>query len=35
MHTTPRKRWMEVKDSEKLCHEDITKHKEQLPNEWK
>jgi hypothetical protein len=26
---------MEVKDSEKLCHEDITKHKEQLPNEWK
>jgi len=35
MHRAPRKRWMEVKDSERLCPEDIAKHEEQLPNEWK
>jgi len=28
MHATPRKRWMEVKDSEKLYPEDIAKYKE-------
>jgi hypothetical protein len=31
MHTTPRTRWMKVKDSEKLYPEDITKYEEQLP----
>jgi hypothetical protein len=33
MHATPRKRWMKVKDSEKLYPEDIAKYKEQLPSE--
>jgi hypothetical protein len=33
MHATPRKRWMKVKGSEKLYHEDITKYEEQLPSE--
>jgi hypothetical protein len=33
MHTTPRKRWMKVKDSEKLYPEDIIKYEEQLPSE--
>jgi hypothetical protein len=33
MHTTPRKRWMKVKDFEKLYPEDIAKYEEQLPNE--
>jgi len=28
MHTAPRKRWIKVKDSEKLYPEDITKYKE-------
>jgi hypothetical protein len=32
MHVTPRKRWMEVKDFERLYPEDITKYKEQLSN---
>jgi hypothetical protein len=33
MHATPRKRWMKVKDSEKLYLEDIAKYKERLPSE--
>jgi hypothetical protein len=33
MHTTPRKRWMKVKDFERLYLEDIAKYKEQLFNE--
>jgi hypothetical protein len=33
MHATPRKRWMKVKDSEKLYPEDIVKYKEQLLSE--
>jgi hypothetical protein len=33
MHATPTKRWMKVKDSEKLYSEDISKYEEQLPNE--
>jgi hypothetical protein len=33
MHATLRKRWMKVKDFEKLYPEDITKYKEQLPSE--
>jgi hypothetical protein len=33
MHKTLRKRWMEVKDSERLYLEDIAKYKEQLPSE--
>jgi len=28
MHATPRKRWMKVKDSEKLYPEDIAKYEE-------
>jgi hypothetical protein len=34
MHIASRKRWMELKDSERLCPEDIAKYKE-LPNELK
>jgi hypothetical protein len=33
MHATPRKRWMKVKDSEKLYLKDIAKYKERLPSE--
>jgi hypothetical protein len=33
MHATPRKRWMKVKDFEKLYLEDIAKYKERLPSE--
>jgi len=33
MHAIPRKRWMKVKDSEKLYPEDIAKYEEQLPSE--
>jgi len=33
MHATLKKRWMEVKDFEKLYYEDIVKYEEQLPNE--
>jgi hypothetical protein len=33
MHAAPRKRWIEVKDSEKLYPKDIVKYKEQLSNE--
>ena len=33
MHVTSRKRWMKVKDSEKLYPEDIAKYEEQLPSE--
>jgi len=33
MHATLKKRWMEVKDFEKLYSEDIVKYEEQLPNE--
>jgi hypothetical protein len=33
MHMALRKRWIEVKDFEKLYLEDITKYKEQLSNE--
>jgi hypothetical protein len=33
MHTASRKRWMKVKDSEKLYPECITKYKEKLPSE--
>jgi hypothetical protein len=33
MHATPRKRWMKVKGSERLCLEDIVKYEEQLPSE--
>jgi hypothetical protein len=33
MHATLRKRWMKLKDSEKLYLEDIAKYKEQLPSE--
>jgi len=32
MHVAPRKRWMEVKDSERLYLKDITKYEKQLPN---
>jgi len=28
MDATPRKRWMKVKDSEKLCSKDIAKYEE-------
>jgi hypothetical protein len=34
MHTTPRKRWMEIKDFEILYPEDIANCKEELLNEW-
>jgi len=33
MHAALRKRWMKVKDSERLYPEDIAKYKEQLPSE--
>jgi len=33
MHAAPRKRWMEIKDSERLYPEDIAKYEEQLPSE--
>jgi len=33
MHAAPRKRWMKVKDSERLYPKDIVKYKKQLPNE--
>jgi len=33
MHAAPRKRWMEIKDSERLYSEDIAKYEEQLPSE--
>jgi hypothetical protein len=33
MHAAPRKRWMKVKDSERLYPKDIAKYKKQLPNE--
>jgi hypothetical protein len=33
MHVALRKRWMKVKDSEKLYLENITKYEEQLPSE--
>jgi len=33
MHAALRKRWMEVKVSEKLYPENIIKYKEQLSNE--
>jgi hypothetical protein len=33
MHATLRKRWMKVKDSEKLYLEDIAKYEERLPSE--
>jgi hypothetical protein len=33
MHVAPRKRWMKVRDSERLYPEDIIKYEEQLPSE--
>jgi hypothetical protein len=30
MHVTPKKRWMKVRGSEKLCPKDIVKYEEQL-----
>jgi len=33
MHVASRKRWIEVKDSEKLYPEDIAKYEEQLSSE--
>jgi hypothetical protein len=33
MHAAPRKKWIEIKDSERLYLENIIKYKEQLPNE--
>jgi hypothetical protein len=33
MYATPRKRWIKVKDYERLYPEDIIKYKKQLPNE--
>jgi hypothetical protein len=33
MHAAPRKKWIEIKDSERLYPENIIKYKEQLPNE--
>jgi hypothetical protein len=33
MHAASRKRWIEVKDSEKLYPEDIAKYEEQLSSE--
>jgi hypothetical protein len=33
MHTASRKRWMKVKDFEKLYPKDIIKYEEQLPSE--
>jgi hypothetical protein len=33
MQATLKKRWMEVKDSERLYPEDIAKYKKQLPDE--
>jgi len=33
MHAAPRKRWMKVKDSEKLYPKDIATYEEQLPSE--
>jgi hypothetical protein len=32
MHAAPRKKWIEIKDSERLYLENIIKYKEQLPN---
>jgi hypothetical protein len=34
MHAALRKKWMKVKDSERLYPKDITKYEEQLSNEW-
>jgi hypothetical protein len=33
MHVALKKRWMGVKDSERLYLKDIAKYEEQLPNE--
>jgi len=33
MHAAPKKKWMEIKDSERLYPENIAKYEEQLPNE--
>jgi hypothetical protein len=33
MHAAPRKRWIKVKDPEKLYPEDIAKYEKQLPSE--
>jgi len=33
MDMAPKKRWMKVKDSERLYPEGIAKYEEQLPNE--
>jgi hypothetical protein len=33
MYPASRKRWMEVKESERLYPKDIAKYKEQLPSE--
>jgi hypothetical protein len=33
MHVVLRKRWMEIKDFERLYPETISKYEEQLPNE--
>jgi hypothetical protein len=33
MHVASRKRWMKVKDSERMYSGDITKYEEQLPSE--
>jgi hypothetical protein len=33
MYAAPRKRWMEIKDFERLYPEDIVKYEEQLPSE--
>jgi hypothetical protein len=34
MHAALRKKWMKVKDSERLYPKDIVKYEEQLSNEW-
>jgi hypothetical protein len=34
MHAALRKKWMKVKDSERLYPKDIAKYEEQLSNEW-
>jgi hypothetical protein len=33
MHAAPKKKWMEIKDSERLYPENIAKYEEQLPSE--
>jgi hypothetical protein len=33
MHAATRKKWIEIKDSERLYPENIIKYKKQLPNE--